>query len=216
MNNIDQLADKLLTLSDQPKSPLEEGYGSSESDKISPRSSRSSPELSGRSNSDLGPGEEAGGQTEADLRPEGEAGGPNSRFKTEICRNFKEKGHCLYGELCQFAHGKEEMRNVGQHSKYKTQRCLSYWLLGYCGYGPRCNFLHYEEKDPSGQLVKLSRTEKTEKEPSPEPSVSHASLPPTPVPLGELYRPTVGSGRLAALSRGGELHWIDIRTQSYV
>ena len=28
------------------------------------------------------------------------------RFKTEICRNFKEKGTCLYGELCQFAHGK--------------------------------------------------------------------------------------------------------------
>ena len=34
-------------------------------------------------------------------------GGQNTRFKTEICRNFKEKGHCLYGDLCQFAHGKE-------------------------------------------------------------------------------------------------------------
>ena len=33
--------------------------------------------------------------------------GQNARFKTEICRNFKEKGHCLYGDLCQFAHGKE-------------------------------------------------------------------------------------------------------------
>ena len=32
------------------------------------------------------------------------------RFKTEICRNFKEKGTCLYGELCQFAHGKHELR----------------------------------------------------------------------------------------------------------
>ena len=32
------------------------------------------------------------------------------RFKTEICRNFKEKGNCLYGELCQFAHGKHELR----------------------------------------------------------------------------------------------------------
>ena len=34
----------------------------------------------------------------------------NPRFKTEICRNYKEKGTCLYGELCQFAHGKHELR----------------------------------------------------------------------------------------------------------
>ena len=36
-----------------------------------------------------------------------DATGQNSRFKTEICRNFKEKGQCLYGNLCQFAHGNE-------------------------------------------------------------------------------------------------------------
>ena len=38
------------------------------------------------------------------------SGVPNPRFKTEICRNFKEKGTCLYGDLCQFAHGKHELR----------------------------------------------------------------------------------------------------------
>ena len=38
------------------------------------------------------------------------SGSSNPRFKTEICRNFKEKGTCLYGELCQFAHGKTELR----------------------------------------------------------------------------------------------------------
>ena len=37
-------------------------------------------------------------------------GSSNPRFKTEICRNFKEKGTCLYGDLCQFAHGKHELR----------------------------------------------------------------------------------------------------------
>ena len=37
-------------------------------------------------------------------------GSSNPRFKTEICRNFKEKGTCLYGDLCQFAHGKNELR----------------------------------------------------------------------------------------------------------
>ena len=36
-----------------------------------------------------------------------ESNGQNARFKTEICRNFKERGHCLYGDLCQFAHGKD-------------------------------------------------------------------------------------------------------------
>ena len=35
---------------------------------------------------------------------------PLSRFKTEICRNYKEKGSCLYADLCQFAHGKHELR----------------------------------------------------------------------------------------------------------
>ena len=38
------------------------------------------------------------------------SGSSNPRFKTEICRNFKEKGTCLYGDLCQFAHGKNELR----------------------------------------------------------------------------------------------------------
>jgi hypothetical protein len=30
----------------------------------------------------------------------------NPHFKTEYCRSFKEKGTCLYGDLCQFAHSK--------------------------------------------------------------------------------------------------------------
>ena len=29
----------------------------------------------------------------------------NPRLKTEICRNYAERGHCLYGNSCQFAHG---------------------------------------------------------------------------------------------------------------
>ena len=67
----------------------------------------------------------------------------NPRFKTEICRNFKEKGTCLYGDLCQFAHGKHELRgDVVRHAKYKTKPCQKYWVAGYCAYGPRCNFVH--------------------------------------------------------------------------
>ena len=70
----------------------------------------------------------------------------NPRFKTEICRNFKEKGTCLYGSQCQFAHGSDEMRDSGKQNKYKTKLCQKYWIHGYCAYGARCNFLHNEEE----------------------------------------------------------------------
>merc|ERR1719350_1632189 len=74
-------------------------------------------------------------------------GSSNPRFKTEICRNFKEKGTCLYGDLCQFAHGKNELRkDVVRHNKYKTKLCQKYWIAGYCAYGPRCNFIHQEKE----------------------------------------------------------------------
>jgi len=36
---------------------------------------------------------------------------PN-RYKTELCRPFQESGHCKYGDKCQFAHGKDELRQV--------------------------------------------------------------------------------------------------------
>lgn len=85
----------------------------------------------------------------------------NPRFKTEICRNFKEKGNCLYGELCQFAHGKHELRkDVIRHNKYKTKLCQKYWISGYCAYGPRCNFIHDTDRrhvmtNQSGNLTGL-------------------------------------------------------------
>ena len=56
----------------------------------------------------------------SDKSDEDDQGGLNARFKTEICRNFKEKGHCLYGDLCQFAHGKE-VKNILKHSSVKTE-----------------------------------------------------------------------------------------------
>lgn len=70
---------------------------------------------------------------------------PNPRFKTEICRNFKEKAKCVYGDNCQFAHGRRELRDIVRNTKYKTKLCQKYWITGYCAYGPRCNFLHDEK-----------------------------------------------------------------------
>jgi len=31
-------------------------------------------------------------------------------FKTEICRNYNDNGSCQYGDHCQFAHGRDELR----------------------------------------------------------------------------------------------------------
>ena len=94
-------------------------------------------------------------------------GSSNPRFKTEICRNFKDKGTCHYNDLCQFAHGNHDLRvsfteslmshdhikfvshiqkDVVRHDKYKTKYCQKYWIHGYCAYGPRCNFIHKEQE----------------------------------------------------------------------
>lgn len=70
------------------------------------------------------------------------ADGTNPRYKTEVCRNYKEGSKCVYGDQCQFAHGRRELREVVRNSKYKTKACQKYWQTGYCAYGPRCNFLH--------------------------------------------------------------------------
>lgn len=71
----------------------------------------------------------------------------NPRYKTEICRNFKERSRCIYGDQCQFAHGRRELRDFVRNNKYKTKLCQKYWVSGYCVYGPRCNFLHDEDKE---------------------------------------------------------------------
>jgi len=73
----------------------------------------------------------------------------NARYKTEICRNFKERLTCIYGNQCQFAHGKQELRDSMKSNKYKTKCCDKYWGTGYCVYGPRCNYLHYEADEKS-------------------------------------------------------------------
>ena len=44
-------------------------------------------------------------ESSLELRGSEDSKDSNPRFKTEICRNFKEKGSCLYGNECQFAHG---------------------------------------------------------------------------------------------------------------
>ncbi len=66
---------------------------------------------------------------------------PN-RYKTELCRPYQEYGHCRYGDKCQFAHGRQDMRVPLRHPRYKTEFCRTFHSQGYCPYGARCHFVH--------------------------------------------------------------------------
>ena len=65
-----------------------------------------------------------------------------SKYKTELCRQYSSSGSCKYGEKCQFAHGKSELRDTLRHPKYKTELCRKFYSTGFCNYGSRCHFLH--------------------------------------------------------------------------
>ncbi|KAE8223596.1 hypothetical protein CF319_g3396 [Tilletia indica] len=79
---------------------------------------------------------------------------PNNRklnlYKTELCRNWEEKGTCRYGVKCQYAHGQAELRPVQRHSKYKTEICRTFWRTGSCPYAKRCCFIHTTAADTTG------------------------------------------------------------------
>ena len=68
------------------------------------------------------------------------------RYKTELCRAYAEHGACRYGDKCQFAHGRDDLRAVVRHPKYKTDLCRTYHTTGLCPYGPRCHFIHNEDE----------------------------------------------------------------------
>ncbi|CAG8549469.1 20860_t:CDS:2 [Racocetra persica] len=66
-------------------------------------------------------------------------------YKTEMCRNWEERGSCRYGNKCQFAHSDTELRKVTHHPKYKTEICKTFWQNGTCPYGKRCCFIHNDK-----------------------------------------------------------------------
>lgn len=69
-------------------------------------------------------------------------------YKTQLCDTFEEFGECKYGSNCQYAHGKEELREKPapyRPSAYKTVRCKNYWSKdSICPYGSKCRFIHEE------------------------------------------------------------------------
>ena len=68
------------------------------------------------------------------------------KYKTEVCLTFSENGFCPYGNLCRFAHGKNQLfQKDWNHPNYKKKDCLTFHLYSYCNYGARCHFRHCYE-----------------------------------------------------------------------
>ncbi|KAL0207593.1 hypothetical protein P9112_012221 [Eukaryota sp. TZLM1-RC] len=65
-----------------------------------------------------------------------------AKYKTEICRQYLEKGCCSYGSKCQFAHSLSELQTSPTASRYKVEICRQFVATGLCQYGSRCRFLH--------------------------------------------------------------------------
>jgi hypothetical protein len=135
-------------------------------------------------------------------------------YKTELCRNWEEKGTCRYGTKCQFAHGEDELRNVSRHPKYKTEICRTFWVSGSCPYGKRCCFIHTElpqsgppvvdtvvpthneghnrssstTSDPNdGSVSLLARIKRNSQDPPPIPAGSTAPTPTTDMPSSKPF-----------------------------
>lgn len=77
-----------------------------------------------------------------------------SLYKTEMCRSFEESNQCKYGERCQFAHNKSELRSIQRHPRYKTEICKTFWDIGTCPYGKRCCFVHTKENQTTINSMK--------------------------------------------------------------
>ncbi|CDS09665.1 hypothetical protein LRAMOSA02342 [Lichtheimia ramosa] len=86
---------------------------------------------------------------------------PNKKpelYKTEMCRNWNEIGHCRYGKKCRFAHGEHELRVIQRHARYKTEICRTYHRTGTCLYGVRCTFIHDEQRPLGGDRSLIHAT----------------------------------------------------------
>jgi butyrate response factor 1 len=124
-----------------------------------------------------------------------------SLYKTELCRSWTETGACRYGNKCQFAHGKDELRTIMRHPKYKTEICKTFHTQGTCPYGTRCRFIH----NPSLRASSLAQQQQqshgqypVESEhipaqspvadhPVPSPVVSAPQMIPTPQPAHSIW-----------------------------
>lgn len=109
-----------------------------------------------------------------------------SLYKTELCRSWTETGACRYGNKCQFAHGKDELRNIMRHPKYKTEICKTFHTQGTCPYGTRCRFIH----NPSLRAASLSRQQQQQQSQAQTQFPAEAEHISVPTPLVEHSAPS--------------------------
>ncbi len=78
-----------------------------------------------------------------------------SKFKTELCKNWENSGFCPYGIKCRFAHGKDEVqvKEIEADPNYRAKDCLNFFKFGFCNYGRRCCFRHDERRIPQQQIL---------------------------------------------------------------
>ena len=70
-----------------------------------------------------------------------------TKYKTELCKNWAETGHCRYGKKCQFAHGNVDQSNKEpQNARYKSKLCKQFYEKNHCPYGNRCLFRHEQRQ----------------------------------------------------------------------
>ena len=148
--------------------------------------------------------------------------GQHSKYKTQKCQNYWLLGYCAYGPRCKFLHY-EEKDSSGFRWKIKANGAERSRKGSLESDSNNIESGMELSTDPSPEPSMELLTE-TRMEPTMEHSMKNQmsssrtklQLPPTPMPLEKLHRPSVGSGRLAAFIKGGELHWIDTRTMRYV
>ncbi len=65
------------------------------------------------------------------------------KYKTELCKYYEINGYCKYGDSCDYANGKENLRSkITNTTAYRTKNCVHFFQNGYCPYGNRCQFAH--------------------------------------------------------------------------
>ena len=91
----------------------------------------------------------------------------NPRYKTALCKKYKESQSCPYGDKCQFAHGEQDLRTMNAMSQnmmftlgmggmgnknqnsmlnYKIVKCKNWEKDKTCKYGAHCTYAHGEEE----------------------------------------------------------------------
>ena len=116
-------------------------------------------------------------------QPQNLKGPQNPRYKTSLCKNFLTESGCQYGEKCQFAHGKDELRPIQSIPQsavsqmknpftqlqknmmnFKIVKCKNFEKEGQCKYGDSCTFAHGDaelriksEPSTNQQFMQLSQ-----------------------------------------------------------